>query len=398
MAKRKSSSECPDCGKVLPAGTAHNCAIDLDGWEGDGAALREGGGNLPPNRFAEEATRFAKTAPLGSGLRGTGEIKASRLVDRFSDMDEHGHEGAHRTQRTPGTPAATSGTWRTWKDVHAQPAIPTMPVRRRNGTTRRLGVTLTREQWEQQQRDADSPREHDPSEQDFGTRPRIGRDLDRAPRGGYRLETRLQAPPSSPGHLDDEEGWLTDPEAKPARVHLELKDRCREYEALTQLWHTTAKALDPVTRDHLRREITAKRRTIDRLESSRYDADDDWPGWDFDGPTDAEEEAAWEQAHGLPRGWTARQREAANERETSEQVAREADALVAAWRDEIQLPPCANELNGCLGRSRSTTSRTGPLGGLCDACRKWAARHKGDWPSAEVIQQRRWRTHAPLTD
>jgi hypothetical protein len=102
------TTPCRYCRRLIVVGQQCDCRVggQLDGWEGPGAKSDERGARLPPNRFAEPSAKWAKTAPEGAGLRVSGELKAKRRVDRKANMDELGHDGAHRTQRTPGESAA----------------------------------------------------------------------------------------------------------------------------------------------------------------------------------------------------------------------------------------------------------------------------------------------------
>ena len=146
---------CRYCHRLIVSETC-DCRLDarLEGWEGPGEAPEERGGSLPPNKYAAPAAQWRKTAPAGAGLRGGGEVGASRQVDRFAKMDNfsldgnevYRHGGAGRTQRAPGgAPAAKTGMLRAWRDRFSQVPIPKQSVRLRNGalsTPINVGVTL----------------------------------------------------------------------------------------------------------------------------------------------------------------------------------------------------------------------------------------------------------------
>ena len=129
---------CRYCHRLIVSETCDCRVADgLEGWEGPGEAAEERGGSLPPNKYAAPAAKWARTAPAGAGLRGSGELKASRMIERQAQMDI----GTGR-----GNPYNLKA--RAWKDRFHQIPIPRGPTRLRNGTTATVYIGAIRDEIE----------------------------------------------------------------------------------------------------------------------------------------------------------------------------------------------------------------------------------------------------------
>jgi hypothetical protein len=140
---------CRYCHRLIVSETC-DCRLDtrIEGWEGPGEAPEERGGSLPPNKLSAPAAEWRRTAPVGAGLRGGGEIGASLRVDRVARMDDYGHGGAGWKQRAPGGSSAKIGKTRSWRDRFSQIPIPKQSVRLRTGGQSVVNVGVTREELE----------------------------------------------------------------------------------------------------------------------------------------------------------------------------------------------------------------------------------------------------------